>query len=259
MPPRRSMTLGVGYEARIVSAHRTPDRLVRLRQGRRRRGLQGDHRRRRRRRASARHDGGDDARCRCSACRSRSKALSGAGQSAVRSCRCRPASRSARSAIGEAGAVNAALLAAAVLALADPALAERLDAWRASADRRAVAERPERRGVSADADRCSPGATIGILGGGQLGRMLAHRRARGSGFRATSSRPRPDAPAFDVAQPRDRRRLRRHAALDRFAARRRCRHLRVRERAGRDASTFLAARVPVLPDAAGARRRPRTG
>jgi len=33
-------------------------------------------------------------------------------------------------AIGKAGAVNAALLAAAVLALSDPALAERLDAWR---------------------------------------------------------------------------------------------------------------------------------
>ncbi|MCO5148286.1 MAG: 5-(carboxyamino)imidazole ribonucleotide mutase [Aquamicrobium sp.] len=35
-------------------------------------------------------------------------------------------------AIGRAGAVNAALLAAAVLALSDPALGERLDAWRAA-------------------------------------------------------------------------------------------------------------------------------
>lgn len=35
-------------------------------------------------------------------------------------------------AIGRAGAVNAALLAAAVLALSDPALADRLDAWRAA-------------------------------------------------------------------------------------------------------------------------------
>lgn len=34
-------------------------------------------------------------------------------------------------AIGKAGAINAALLAAAILALADPALADRLDAWRA--------------------------------------------------------------------------------------------------------------------------------
>ncbi|MFG1261914.1 5-(carboxyamino)imidazole ribonucleotide mutase [Xanthobacter aminoxidans] len=44
-------------------------------------------------------------------------------------------------AIGVAGATNAALLAAAVLALSDPALAERLDAWRA-ARTEAVAERP---------------------------------------------------------------------------------------------------------------------
>jgi 5-(carboxyamino)imidazole ribonucleotide mutase len=45
-------------------------------------------------------------------------------------------------AIGKAGAINAALLAAAVLALADPALAERLAAWRQQQSE-AVAERPE--------------------------------------------------------------------------------------------------------------------
>lgn len=44
-------------------------------------------------------------------------------------------------AIGKAGATNAGLLAAAVLALNDPAIAERLDAWRA-ARTEAVAERP---------------------------------------------------------------------------------------------------------------------
>jgi 5-(carboxyamino)imidazole ribonucleotide mutase len=44
-------------------------------------------------------------------------------------------------AIGKAGAINAALLAAAVLALTDDGLAQRLDAWRtAQTDR--VAERP---------------------------------------------------------------------------------------------------------------------
>ncbi|MDB5662136.1 MAG: purE [Sphingomonas bacterium] len=45
-------------------------------------------------------------------------------------------------AIGKAGAINAALLAAAIAATADPALGERLDAWRAkqTAD---VAEDPE--------------------------------------------------------------------------------------------------------------------
>jgi 5-(carboxyamino)imidazole ribonucleotide mutase len=44
-------------------------------------------------------------------------------------------------AIGRAGAVNAALLAAAVLALGDAALAQRLDAWR-EAQTEGVAEQP---------------------------------------------------------------------------------------------------------------------
>ena len=44
-------------------------------------------------------------------------------------------------AIGEAGAVNAALIASAVLALADEALARRLEAWRAARTAE-VAERP---------------------------------------------------------------------------------------------------------------------
>ena len=44
-------------------------------------------------------------------------------------------------AIGRAGAVNAALLAAAILALSDPALADRLDAHRA-AQTQAVVEAP---------------------------------------------------------------------------------------------------------------------
>jgi 5-(carboxyamino)imidazole ribonucleotide mutase len=45
-------------------------------------------------------------------------------------------------AIGRAGAVNAALLAAAILALADDALAARLDAWRAR-QTEAVADAPD--------------------------------------------------------------------------------------------------------------------
>jgi 5-(carboxyamino)imidazole ribonucleotide mutase len=46
-------------------------------------------------------------------------------------------------AIGEAGAANAALLAAAIIATTDPDLAARLDAWRA-ARTDAVAEEPAR-------------------------------------------------------------------------------------------------------------------
>ena len=45
-------------------------------------------------------------------------------------------------AIGKAGAINAALLAASVLALNDAALADRLSAWRRQ-QTAAVAERPE--------------------------------------------------------------------------------------------------------------------
>jgi len=45
-------------------------------------------------------------------------------------------------AVGRAGAVNAALLAAAILALSDPALAARLDAYRA-AQTESVAETPD--------------------------------------------------------------------------------------------------------------------
>jgi 5-(carboxyamino)imidazole ribonucleotide mutase len=48
-------------------------------------------------------------------------------------------------AIGKAGAINAALLAAAVLALNDDALATRLDAWRAK-QTASVAERPSDEG-----------------------------------------------------------------------------------------------------------------
>jgi 5-(carboxyamino)imidazole ribonucleotide mutase len=45
-------------------------------------------------------------------------------------------------AIGRAGAINAALLAASILALSDPALGNRLEAWRAN-QTAAVAEAPK--------------------------------------------------------------------------------------------------------------------
>ena len=44
-----------------------------------------------------------------------------------------------------------------------------------------------------------PDATIGILGGGQLGRMLALAAAR-LGFKCHVFSPDPDSPAFDVVQ-----------------------------------------------------------
>ena len=99
-------------------------------------------------------------------------------------------------AIGKAGAINAALLAASVLALNDPALAARLAAWRKQ-QTDAVGE-PRRTGVTASNQvKLKPGDTIGILGGGQLGRMLAMAAAR-LGLKCQVFSPDPDSPAFDV-------------------------------------------------------------
>jgi 5-(carboxyamino)imidazole ribonucleotide synthase len=91
-----------------------------------------------------------------------------------------------------------------------------------------------------------PGATIGILGGGQLGRMLALAAAR-LGFKCHVFSPSPDSPAFDVvhrATPAD---YSNTEALDRFAA-----DVDVVtyefENVPAATATFLAARVPVVPD-----------
>ena len=100
--------------------------------------------------------------------------------------------------------------------------------------------------MSASAAVLKPGATIGILGGGQLGRMLALAAAR-LGFKCHIFAPNPESPAFDVvhrvtcADYTDTR------ALDAFAA-----DVEVVtyefENVPAEAATFLAARVPVLPD-----------
>ena len=131
--------LGVGYYARIVSAHRTPDRLVAFAKGAKGEGF----------RVIIAGAGGAAHLPGMTAAFTTlpvlgvpvpSKALS--GQDSLLSIVQMPAGVPVGTlAIGEAGAVNAALLACAVLALSDESLAERLDAWRA--DRTAdVAERP---------------------------------------------------------------------------------------------------------------------
>ncbi|MCP1547847.1 MULTISPECIES: 5-(carboxyamino)imidazole ribonucleotide mutase [Methylorubrum] len=132
--------LGVAYDARIVSAHRTPDRLVAFAKGAREAGFKvviaGA--------GGAAHLPGMTA-----AMTSlpvfgvpvESKALS--GQDSLLSIVQMPAGIPVGTlAIGRAGAVNAALLAAAVLALTDADLAERLEAWRAR-QTESVAERPD--------------------------------------------------------------------------------------------------------------------
>ncbi len=62
-----------------------------------------------------------------------------------------------------------------------------------------------------------PDATIGILGGGQLGRMLALAAAR-LGFKCHVLCPDPGSPAFDVVRRVTEADYLDFAALDRFAA-----------------------------------------
>ncbi len=100
--------------------------------------------------------------------------------------------------------------------------------------------------MSTRAPVLDPGATIGILGGGQLGRMLALAAAR-LGLKCHVFAPNPDLPAFDVVNRVTRADYSDTEALDRFAA-----DVDVVtyefENVPADTASFLAARVPVLPD-----------
>ena len=99
-------------------------------------------------------------------------------------------------AIGEAGAKNAALQAAAILALSDAALDKRLKAWRAR-QTRSVAKIAQMSEIKRLAKPVPPGGVIGIIGGGQLGRMLALAAAR-LGLKAAIYNDGHNAPAFQV-------------------------------------------------------------
>ncbi len=131
--------LGVAHETRIVSAHRTPDRLAEYARGARGRGLQV---------IIAGAGGAAHLPGMCAAWTSlpvlgvpvQSQALS--GMDSLLSIAQMPAGIPVGTlAIGRAGAVNAGLLAAAILGLGDAALAGRLDAYRA-AQTLSVAEVP---------------------------------------------------------------------------------------------------------------------
>ncbi len=132
--------LGVAYETKVVSAHRTPHRMVDYASTAVARGLK----------AIIAGAGGAAHLPGMVAALTRlpvfgvpveSKALS--GMDSLLSIVQMPAGIPVGClAIGRAGAVNAALIVAAQLATTDAALAERLDAWRA-AQTAAVAETPE--------------------------------------------------------------------------------------------------------------------
>jgi 5-(carboxyamino)imidazole ribonucleotide mutase len=131
--------LGIAYDARIVSAHRTPERLYAFARGAKAAGtkviIAGA--------GGAAHLPGMVASLTTLPVFGvpvHSKALG--GQDSLLSIVQMPAGVPVGTlAIGTPGAVNAALLAAAVLALSDPALDQRLTGWRA-ARTAAVAERP---------------------------------------------------------------------------------------------------------------------
>ncbi len=132
--------LGVAHDARIVSAHRTPDRLYSFAKGAKAAGFKvviaGA--------GGAAHLPGMTAALTelpVFGVPVESKALSGVDS--LYSIVQMPAGIPVGTlAIGKAGAINAALLAASVLALGDDALAQRLSAWR-SKQTEAIAERQE--------------------------------------------------------------------------------------------------------------------
>ena len=132
------LELGVAHETRIVSAHRTPDLLFDYASTAIARGLH----------VIIAGAGGAAHLPGMTAAKTRlpvlgvpvqSKALSGLDSllSIAQMPRGVPVGTLA---IGEAGALNAGLLAAAIVALHDPAVAERLDAYRASQTARVLAE-----------------------------------------------------------------------------------------------------------------------
>ena len=133
--------LGVAYEVKILSAHRTPDRMFAYAEAAVGRGL----------RVIIAGAGGAAHLPGMLASKTRlpvlgvpiqSRALS--GLDSLLSMVQMPAGVPVGTlAIGKAGATNAALLAAAMIATTDPELAVRLDAWRA-ARTAAVAEEPAR-------------------------------------------------------------------------------------------------------------------
>ncbi|MDP2732075.1 MAG: 5-(carboxyamino)imidazole ribonucleotide mutase [Hoeflea sp.] len=132
--------LGIAYEPRIVSAHRTPERLYAFATG----AIEAGYKVIIAGAGGAAHLPGMTAamtRLPVFGVPIESHALS--GKDSLLSIVQMPAGVPVGTlAIGRAGAVNAALLAAAVLALFDPALAKRLEDWRAE-QTAAVGETPE--------------------------------------------------------------------------------------------------------------------
>ena len=189
-------------EARVVSAHRTPERLYQYAQDGEDPRAQGDHRGRRRRRPSAGHDGVDDGAAGAGRA-GREPGAEGSRQPACRSRRCRAACRwrplpSAKPARRTRGcsprrcwrSKTALWHASRRLARAPDTVGRAHARWRAEEETRQAVS-----GSQALSAPLAPGATIGILGGGQLGRMLALAAAR-LGFKSHVFPTKPNRCAF---------------------------------------------------------------
>lgn len=98
----------------------------------------------------------------------------------------------ATTAIGSAGATNAGLLAAEILSIYDLQLAERIQ------ERRQLLEKAVMESGNNLNKPLKVGATIGIIGGGQLGRMLV-MSGKKMGFQMIVLDPTPHSPAGQVA------------------------------------------------------------
>ena len=132
--------LQVPFETKIVSAHRTPERLYEYAKSAKSRGLKVIIAGAGGRRAPARHDRLADP---AAGARRADRHHPLGGQDSLYSIVQMPAGVPVGTlAIGEAGATNAGLLAAQILAIADPQLLQRLEAHRAARTAK-VAEEPK--------------------------------------------------------------------------------------------------------------------
>ena len=231
MPPRPWTGSAVPHETRIVSAHRTPDRLREYATTARERGL---------RVIIAGAGGAAHLPGMCAAWTSlpvlgvpvESHALK--GMDSLLSIVQMPAGVPVGTlAIGRAGAVNAGLLAAAILAH------RRSRHWRrgwthCARSRPAAVTRAEPARRRHDRFPLPPNATIGLVGGGQLGRMSALAAAR-LGYRCHILTREADSPAGQVVRRRDDQRLQRPGGAARLRRRGGRDQLRVRERQRRGA------------------------
>ena len=189
MPWRCSSASACLREARRVCAShaRVDGRVCAERGGARDRS---DHRGRGRRRASAGHDG--RAYVSAGARRSGSKRRAQRPRFLLSIVQMPGGVPVGTLAIGKAGATNAGLLAVAILATSRPDLAREAARVPRRADRQGA------RGSAAVSRVVLPGATIGVLGSGQLGRMMAIA-ARRMGYRVHTFSPGEDTPTGQVA------------------------------------------------------------